>query len=72
MESVREHQVGDGGLQPIPGNHLTDFGRAVVGELEVGPPGDGLAVQVPVSVQHGGAEAPQRHAVVTRARVDVL
>ena len=69
--SVREHQVGDGGLQPVPGDHLADFGRAVVGELEVGAPGAGLKVQIQVPVQHRGAEAPQRHAVEAGARVDV-
>lgn len=37
----------------------------------MGTPADRLAVQIPVSVQHRGAEAPQRHAVEARARVHV-
>lgn len=46
LNSVREHQVRNGRLQPVPGDHFADFRRAVVGELEVGAPGAGLKVQI--------------------------
>lgn len=69
--SVREHQVGNGGLQPVPGNHLADLGGAVVGELEVRAPGAGLKVQIQIPVQHRRAEAAQRHAVKAGAGVNV-
>ncbi len=57
----REHQVRNGGLQPVPRNHLAHLRRAVVGELEMRSPG--LEVHVKVSVQHRRADASQGHAV---------
>ncbi len=65
----REHQVRNGGLQPVPRNHLAHLRRAVVGELEMRSPG--LEVHVEVSVQHRRADASHRHAVKAWARVNV-
>lgn len=36
LTSVREDQVGKVRLQPVAGNHLAEFWRAIVWELKVG------------------------------------
>lgn len=51
--STGEHQVREAGLQPVPGDHLTEFWGPVVRELEVGPNADLAVARVQIFVHQG-------------------